>query len=96
MNIYIGNLSSDVTEDDIREAFEAYGKVESVNIIKDKYSGEPRGFGFVEMPSVKEGQAVIKGLSGTEVKGKNIIVNEARSRPERGGRGGGGRSGNRR
>jgi len=95
MNIYVGNLSSDVTEDDLRGAFEAFGTVESVNIIKDKYSGEPRGFGFVEMPAVKEGQEAIKSLSGTELKNKNIIVNEARSRPERGRGGGRGRSGNR-
>jgi RNA recognition motif-containing protein len=90
MNIYVGNLSRDTTEDDLREAFEAFGQVASVNIIKDKYSGESREFGFVEMPSKDEAQAALDGLNDKELKGKTIIVSEARPRPDnrRGGRGG--------
>ena len=64
MNIYVGNLSPEVTEEDLQQAFEAFGKVESVNVIKDKFSGVSRGFGFVEMPTKAEGQAAIEGLSG--------------------------------
>jgi len=91
MNIYVGNLSRDTTEDDLREAFEAFGQVTSVNIIKDKYSGESREFGFVEMPSKDEAQAALDSLNGKELKEKTIIVNEARPRPDNrgGGRGGG-------
>ena len=92
MNIYVGNLSRDTTEDDLREVFEAFGQVSSVNIIKDKYSGESREFGFVEMPSKDEAQAALDGLNGKELKEKPIIVNESRPRPDNrsGGRGGGG------
>ena len=89
MNIYAGNLSSEVTDDDLQKAFEKFGKVESVNIIKDKFSRESKGFGFVEMPAKAEAQSAIEGLNGTELKGKPITVNEARPRPE-GRRGGGG------
>lgn len=91
MNIYVSNLSRDTTEDDLREVFEAFGQVTSVNIIKDKYSGESREFGFVEMPSKDEAQAALDGLNGKELKEKAIIVNEARPRPDNrgGGRGGG-------
>ncbi|MBN2029167.1 RNA-binding protein [bacterium] len=89
MNIYVGNLSHDVTEDDLKEAFEAFGQITSVNVIKDKYSGEPRGFGFVEMPSKDEAQAAINGLNGTDLKGQSLNVNEARPRSEK--RRGGGR-----
>jgi len=91
MNIYVANLSRDTTEDDLREVFEAFGQVTSVNIIKDKYSGESREFGFVEMPSKDEAQAALDGLNGKELKEKTIIVNEARPRPDNrgGGRGGG-------
>jgi RNA recognition motif-containing protein len=94
MNIYVGNLSSDVSEDDLRQAFEAFGQIESVTIIKDKYSGESRGFGFVEMPSKSEAQSAIDDLNGKDLKGQNLIVNEARPSPEKrrgGGRRGGGR-----
>ena len=70
MNIYVGNLSRDVTDDDLKEAFEAFGQIASVNIIKDKFSGEPRGFGFVEMSSKEEAQAAINGLNGKDLKGK--------------------------
>jgi RNA recognition motif-containing protein len=94
MNIYVGNLSRDVTEEDLRQSFEAFGKVDSVTIIKDKFSGESRGFGFVEMPAKDEAQSAISGLNGKELKGRNLNVNEARPRPEggrgRGRRGGGG------
>jgi len=95
MNIYVGNLSRDVTEEDLRQAFEAFGKVESVTIIKDKFSGESRGFGFVEMPTKDEAQSAITGLNGKDLKGRNLNVNEARPRPE-GGRGRGRRGGGRR
>mgnify|MGYP001126564498 FL=1 len=91
MNIYVGSLSRDVTEEDLRQAFEAFGKVESVTIIKDKFSGESRGFGFVEMPAKAEAQSAITGMNGKELKGRTINVNEARPRPE--GRQGGGRRG---
>ena len=88
MNIYVGNLSRDVTEEELRRAFEAFGKVESINIIKDRYSGQSRGFGFVEMPTKAEGQAAIDGLKGKVLQDRTIDVSEARPRPE-GGRGGG-------
>jgi len=89
MNIYVGNLSRDVAEEDLRQAFEAFGKVESVTIIKDKFSAESRGFGFVEMPAKAEAQSAITGLNGKELKGRPLKVSEARPRPE--GRRGGGR-----
>ena len=92
MNIYVGNLSRDVTDEELRKEFEAFGKVESVNVIKDKYSGQSRGFGFVEMPAKAEAQAAIAALKGKVLKGRTIDVSEARPRTE-GGRGGGGRGG---
>ncbi len=95
MNIYLGNLSYEVTEDDVRLAFEPFGKVESATIIKDKYSGRSKGFGFVEMPTKAEAQSAIDGLNGTELKGKTLNVNEARPRTENR-RDGGGRGGGRR
>lgn len=89
MNIYVGNLSSDVTEEDLRTLFEAHGQVSSINIIKDRFSGEPRGFGFVEMPSNSEAKEAVSHLNGTELKGRAIRVEEARPRSDRGrGRGG--------
>jgi RNA recognition motif-containing protein len=96
MNIYVGNLSHDATEDDVRQAFEAFGEVSSVNIIRDKFSGESRGFGFVEMPTKSEGEAAITGLNSQDIKGRTVNVNEARPRPQGrrpsgGGRGGSGR-----
>ncbi len=81
-NIYVGNLSRDVTENDLKEAFEAFGEIASVNVIKDKFSGEPRGFGFVKMPSKDEAQSAIDGLNGTDLKGQSLNVNEARPRTE--------------
>lgn len=94
MNIYVGNLSREVTEGDMRQAFEAFGQVTSVNIIKDKFSNESRGFGFVEMPSRDEGQAAIAGLNGQDLKGQTLNISEARPRSE--GRGGGRGGGDRR
>ncbi len=84
MNIYIGNLSREVTEDDLREAFEAFGQVSSAAIIKDKFTSESRGFGFVEMPAKEEADSAIAGLNGKEIKGRSVNVNEARPRRERG------------
>lgn len=106
MNIYVGNLSYRVTEEELRQAFESFGKVDSASIIKDKYSGESKGFGFVEMPADNEARAAIEGMNGKELKGRNLNVNEARPRSEnrrggrgnfggRGGGGGGGRGGGR-
>ena len=88
MNIYVGNLSFEVSEEDLRQAFSAFGQVATINIIKDKFSGESRGFGFVDMPAKAEAEAAIAGLNGTDLKGRTLTVNEARPRTE--GRGGGG------
>jgi RNA recognition motif-containing protein len=91
MNIFVGNLPRDITDEDLNEAFSAYGKVSSVSIIKDKFTGEPRGFAFVEMPNKNEAQAAIAGVNGKMVKGKSLNVNEARPKTEsRGGAGAGG------
>ncbi|MCU0596042.1 MAG: RNA-binding protein [Desulfobacterota bacterium] len=97
MNIYVGNLSYSVTEDDLRQAFEAFGQVASVSIIKDKFSNQSKGFGFVEMPTQEEAQAAISGMNGKELKGRAMNVNEARPRTDdrRGGGGGGRRPGGR-
>lgn len=93
MNIYAGNLSFDLTEEDLRQAFESYGQVEAVTIVKDRYSGQSRGFGFVEMPTKAEATAAINGLNGKELNGRTLNVNEARPRSDsrggREGRGGG-------
>jgi len=92
MKIYVGNLSYDVTEEELRKEFEAFGGVESVSIITDKYSGRPKGFGFVEMASVSEGQAAITGLNGKTLKERTLNVNAARPRSDnKGGGFGGGR-----
>ncbi|MBW2195269.1 MAG: RNA-binding protein [Deltaproteobacteria bacterium] len=97
MNIYVGNLSREVTEEDLREVFETFGEVTSVRIITDKHSGQSKGFGFVEMTSKTDGESAITGLKDKELKGQTLNVNEARPRPEGrrsgGGRGGGGRGG---
>jgi len=100
MNIYAGNLAPETTDDDLRQAFEAFGQVSTASVVKDKFSGESRGFGFVEMPTKSEAEAAIAGLNGKEFKGRTLTVNEARprtegreSRPRGGGdRRGGGRS----
>jgi RNA recognition motif-containing protein len=91
MNIYVGNLSPDVTGDDLRQAFGAFGQVESANVITDKFSGESKGFGFVEMPSKDEATAAIAGMNGKDIKGRAASVNEARPKTDRGS--GGGRGG---
>ncbi len=83
MNIYVGNLSAEVTDEDLRELLERFGKVETAKVIKERFSDESRGFGFVEMPENKEARAAIDGLNTTEFKGRGIIMNEAR--PRRGG-----------
>ena len=88
MNIYVGNLSHNGTEENLRQAFEAFGQVSLARIVKDKYSGQPRGFGFVEMPDRAEAQAAIKSLNGKELLGKQMSVNEARPRTDQGRSGG--------
>jgi len=92
VNIYVGNLSREVTEDELRQEFEAFGQVTSVNIIKDRYSGESRGFGFVEMATKSEAQAAINELNGKSLGERTLSVSEARPRAEGGRRpyGGGG------
>ena len=111
MNIYVGNLSYEVTEEELRNEFAAFGEVASVNIIKDKYSGQSKGFAFVEMPLLSAGQAAITGLNGKMLQNRQIAVSGARPRTDNrgggsyggrggsygggGGRGGGGRSGGR-
>jgi cold-inducible RNA-binding protein len=91
MRIYVGNLSYETSDESLRDAFEAYGQVESATVITDKYSGRSRGFGFVEMPEKSEAMAAIEGLNGTELDNRSLTVNEARPRQDRGGRGRGGR-----
>ncbi len=90
MRLYVGNLSFDSTEDDVRQAFAAFGEVTSVHLVMDRDTGRPRGFGFVEMEDSEQGQAAIDGLNGTDLSGRTLNVNEARPRPERGFGGGGG------
>jgi len=103
MNIYVGNISRDVTESELKDAFAAFGAVTSAAIIKEKYTGESRGFGFVEMPNKEEADKAIAGLNGKDLKGRTLTVNEAKPRTDRprsggfggggGGRGSGGRGG---
>ena len=83
MNIYVGNLSYEVTEQDLREAFETFGEITSVRIIKDKYSGRSKGFGFVEMSKKEDAESAINGLKDKDLKGRKLNVNEAR--PKRSG-----------
>lgn len=83
MNIYVGNLALNVTEGDLQQAFEAFGEVTSAKIIKDKYSGESKGFGFVEMPAGAEAQSAINGMNEKELKGRALKVNEARPQKNR-------------
>jgi len=90
MKIYVGNMSYSVTEEDLKQSFEAFGQVASVSIIKDKMSGQSKGFGFVEMGSAEQGQAAISGMNGKELKGRKLNVNEARPRQDDGRGGGGG------
>jgi RNA recognition motif-containing protein len=91
MNIYVGNMSFDMNEEQLRKAFEGYGEVSSVNIITDRNTGQSRGFGFVEMADKDEGMAAISGLNGQELDGRTLKVSEARPRREDSNRGGGGR-----
>jgi RNA recognition motif-containing protein len=94
MNIYVGNLSQKVNEEDLREAFGAFGNVKTVNLITDKFSGANKGFGFVEMEAKAEAQAAMQELNGSELKGTRIVVNEARPKSDnRRSGGGGGRGG---
>jgi RNA recognition motif-containing protein len=93
MNIYVGNLASEATDESIREAFQSFGQVTSARVIKDKYSGQSRGFGFVEMETQSQAQEAIKSLNGKELLGKEMSVSEARPRPRDGRSGGEGRSG---
>ena len=90
MKLYVGNLSFNSSEQDLEEVFAEIGTVESVNIIRDRDTGRSRGFGFVEMSSKEEGQNAISQLDGKEVDGRNLKVNEAKPRENRGGGGGGG------
>ena len=89
MNIYVGNLASDTTEDELRQVFAEHGQVVSAKIIKDRYTFESRGFGFVEIPNKAQAQEAIDNLNGKELKGNILRVNEAKPRREQGGRGGG-------
>jgi len=99
MNIYVGNLPRQAKEDDLRPLFESFGKIMAVNVIKDKFSGESKGFGFVEMSKKSEGEAAIEALNGKDFMGQALTVNEARPKSESGGRrtgggyGGGGHKG---
>ncbi len=88
MNIYVGNLSYNATEDEVRQAFSQFGEVSSVNIIMDRETGRPRGFGFVEMPNDEEAKAAIDGLNLQRIAGRAVNVNEARPRQDRPRRGG--------
>ncbi|MEM7019721.1 MAG: RNA-binding protein [Pseudomonadota bacterium] len=96
MNIYVGNLPYSTTDDDLTELFAEYGEISSVNIISDKFSGQSKGFGFVEMPVQSEAEEAIKALDGSAMKGRNIKVNQARPRGERPQRSGGGGNNNNR
>lgn len=90
MNIYVGNLSRRTSEEELRQAFEAFGAVDTAAIIKDKFTGDSRGFGFVEMPSRDEAMAAINGMNGRDLGGRTLNVNEARPRDDRPRGGGGG------
>ena len=90
MNIYIGNMSFDTTEDNLRQAFEGYGEVSSVRVIMDRDTNKPKGFAFVEMSGKDEAAAAISGLNGQELNGRELNVNEAKPRDDSGKRGGGG------
>lgn len=83
MNIYVGNMAYSLTEEEVRNMFSEYGEVTSVNIITDRYSGQSKGFGFVEMPNESEAEEAIKALNEAEVNGRNLRVNQARPRGER-------------
>src|SRR5204863_8162186 len=90
MNIYVGNLSWNLKDQDLSNHFATYGEVTSAKIVTDKFTNRSKGFGFVEMANDENGQAAIAALNGTDVDGRNIVVNESRPKPEGGGSGGGG------
>lgn len=90
MRIYVGNFAYEVTDQELRQEFEAHGQVDEVTLVRDRDTGRPKGFGFVEMPTASEAQAAINSLNGKELRGRAITVNEARPRPTGGGFGGGG------
>ena len=90
MNIYVGNLPFSATDSDLRETFSQYGDVASVQLISDRFTGESKGFGFVEMNNNSQADAAIKALNGTAMKGRNITVNQAKPRSDRPSHGGGG------
>ena len=89
MNIFVGNLSYDSSDEDLQSAFAVHGQVESAKVIMDRMTGRSRGFGFVEMPNNQEGQAAIDALNGSDLQGRPLTVNQAKPREERGGGGGG-------
>lgn len=89
MNIYVGNLPYSVTDADLRETFAQFGEVSSVQLISDRFTGESKGFGFVEMANNSQADAAIKGLNGSAMKGRNITVNQAKPKSDRPSRGGG-------
>ena len=95
MKIYVGNLSYDADDDDLRDAFSPHGEVESASVLTDRYSGRSRGFGFVEMPNAEEAAAAIAALNGSDHMGRALTVNEARPRESTGGGGGAGGGGRR-
>jgi RNA recognition motif-containing protein len=88
MNIYVGNLSWNLKDQDLSNLFATHGEVASAKIVTDKFTNRSKGFGFVEMPNDEQAQAAITALNGTEVDGRNIVVNESRPKPEGGGGGG--------
>jgi RNA recognition motif-containing protein len=96
MNIYVGNIAQDVSEEELTNLFTEYGKVSSAKILRDMFTQESRGFGFVEMPGQADGQKAIESLNTYELKGKKLVVNEARERRDRRGGGAGGRGGGKR
>ena len=96
VNIFVGNLAREASEDDLKQAFQAFGQVATASIIMDKFTRESKGFGFVEMPVKSEAEAAIAGLNGKDFKGRALTVNEARPREDRGARKGGGGGGGRR
>ncbi len=83
MNIYVGNLPYNITEDELKDVFAEHGAVDRVTLITDKYTGESKGFGFIEMPTQSEAEEAVKSLDGSSVKGRNIKVNQARPRTDR-------------
>ncbi|NLT50687.1 MAG: RNA-binding protein [Ignavibacteria bacterium] len=95
MKIYVGNLSYNVSEEELKTAFERFGKVDTVEIIKDMFTGKSKGFAFIEMPSKEEADQAVRAMNDTELKERNLVVNEARPKSEGGGRRGGGFGSNR-